>query len=80
MKKRYWSLIVIILGVTIILVGFVYDVLFAGIPFQDPTPALAARYELHSQIASMIRWSGVSISMIGGMAAIFLRLKRKGQE
>ncbi len=78
--KRHCPLIVIILGLTIIFIGFVYDVLFAGIPYQDPTPVLAARYEFHSKIASMIRWSGVSSSMIGGMAAIFRRLKRKGQE
>jgi hypothetical protein len=80
MMKRHWPLIVIISGITIIFVGFVYDVLFAGIPYQDPTPMLVARYEFHSQIASMIRWSGVSISMIGGMAAILRRLRRKGQE
>jgi len=38
--KRHWPLVLIIVGITIIFVGFVYDVLFAGIPYQDPTPAL----------------------------------------
>jgi hypothetical protein len=80
MIKRQWPFIVIILGITIIFVGFVYDVLFAGIPYQDPTPTLAAQYEFHSRVASMIRWSGLGIGMIGGMVAIFRRLKRKSQE
>jgi len=73
MMKQHWPLIAVTSGITIILIGFVYDVLFAGIPYQDPTPALAARYEFHSQVASIIRWSGLIISMIGGIAAIFRR-------
>jgi len=73
MMKRHWPIVVAISGIAIILIGFVYDVLFAGIPYQDPTPVLVARYEFHSQIASIIRWSGLIISMIGGIAAIFRR-------
>jgi len=30
--------IVIIVGILVIFASFVYDVLFAGIPYQDPTP------------------------------------------
>jgi hypothetical protein len=56
--KRFWPIVLLVLGITIIFIGFVYDVLFAGIPYPDPTPALQARYEFHSRIASMIRRAG----------------------
>ena len=75
--KQIWPIALIILGITIIFIGFVYDVVFAGIPYQDPTPALQASYDYHSRIASIIRWSGVGICMIGLMVGIIRRLMRK---
>lgn len=75
--KRLWPIIIILLGITIIFIGFVYDVLFAGIPYQDPTPALQASYDFHSRIASSIRWNGVGICILGGMGGIIRRLRRK---
>ena len=75
--KRLWPIIIILLGITIIFIGFVYDVLFAGIPYQDPTPALQASYDFHSQIAFIIRWNGVGICILGGMGGIIRRLRRK---
>jgi hypothetical protein len=77
--KRFLPLILILLGITLIFLGFVYDVLFAGIPYQDPTPALTTRYDFHSRIASIIRWSGVGICVIGGLVGLIRRLRRKGQ-
>lgn len=70
LMKRFSSLILIALGIIIVFAGFVYDVLFAGIPYQDPTPALAASYNFHSQIASIIRWSGIGICIIGGILLV----------
>jgi len=75
--KRKLPFLLIFIGITIIFVGFVYDVLFAGIPYQDPTPAMLAIYNFHAQIASMIRWGGAGIFMAGGMAVIVQRLSRK---
>jgi len=74
--KRLLPILLIGLGIIIIFSGFVYDVLFAGIPYQDPTPALQARYDFHARIASMIRWSGVGILMLGGLIGIVRRLRR----
>ena len=76
--KRFGPITLIIAGILIIIVGFVYDVLIAGVPYQDPTPALMARYEFHSRIASIIRWSGLGVFMIGGLAGIIRRLSRTG--
>jgi len=77
--KQNWPIALLVLGIAIIFLGFVYDVLFAGIPYQDPTPALQASYDLHSRIASIIRWSGVGIIMVGGCVGIIRRLMKKGR-
>lgn len=69
--------LIIALGLMVILSGFVYDVVFAGIPYQDPTPALVAKYNYHSQIASIIRWSGTGIYFFGVITAIIHRLKTR---
>lgn len=43
----------VIFGIIVIVGAFVYDVIFAGIPYQDPTPEMTASYNLHSQIAAV---------------------------
>lgn len=63
---------ILLLGVVVILAGFVYDVLFAGIPYQDPTPELAARYAFHSSVAEAIRGVGVVV-FAGGLLALAAR-------
>ena len=69
LTERRWvkwlPVLVLLLGVVVILAGFVYDVLFAGIPYQDPTPELAARYALHSAVAEAIRGAGGIIFGLG---------------
>ena len=77
LMKRFMPFLLIVSGITIIFAGFVYDVLFAGIPYQDPTPALTASYNFHSQIASIIRWSGMGIFIIGGTALTIQWLAKK---
>jgi hypothetical protein len=62
--KRFWPYGLLLMGIMIIFVGFVYDVLFAGIPFQDPTPAMLATYNFHATIAATIRWVGAGISLL----------------
>lgn len=69
--KRFFPFILITLGIGLVLAGFIYDALFAGIPYQDPTPALTASYNFHSQIASAICGSGIGIFIIGGIVLAF---------
>ncbi len=72
---------VLLLGLVVILAGFVYDVLFAGIPYQDPTPELAARYAFQSGVAEVIRVAGGIIFGLGLMALIarFILYRGKNQ-
>lgn len=74
--KRSMPLVLLMPGLAVIVAGFIYDVLFAGIPYQDPTPALEASYEFHSRVASIIRWSGLGAFMIGGVLMTVRYLKR----
>lgn len=56
---------VVALGVTLAAVGFAYDLAFAGLPYQDPTPALQARWRFHARVATAIELSGVGVLALG---------------
>ena len=68
--KRFWPLILICVGVALVLGGFVYDVMFAGIPYQDPTPEISARYAHHAHVASVICSFGVALLLAGSVAGL----------
>ena len=51
--KSYWHLIIIASGFVLIIAGFVYNVVFAGIPYQDPPPELVARDQPRRRIARL---------------------------
>lgn len=54
MNKKHWSLLsALFLGIVLIILGFTYDLLFAGIPVQDPTLEQTERFNFHKKIANM---------------------------
>ncbi len=57
--------LLILSGFVLIIAGFVYDVIFAGIPYQDPTPELLARYNFHSSIAGYLELGGLGMIILG---------------
>lgn len=63
----------LLLGGVALLAGFVYDVLFAGIPYQDPTAELAARYAFHSGVAATIRATG-GVLLGAGMLTLIVQV------
>lgn len=75
--RRFGPLLLIVGGVLVVVGGFTYDVLFAGIPYQDPTPEMAARYAHHAHIASAIRWCGVAVLLSGALAGVVRRVMRR---
>ena len=68
--KRFWPLLLIIAGLCLLVGGFLYDVMLAGIPYQDPTPEMSARYARHLRIASVTCWVGLGALLFGGIAGI----------
>jgi hypothetical protein len=68
--KRYFVFVVVSIGIVLIVGGFIYDVMFAGIPYQDPAPEISARYAHHSHIASTIRTVGAEVFLAGAVAGV----------
>lgn len=66
-------------GLALLTASFVWDVLFAGIPYQDPTPALAEQYNFHAGVAAAIAWTGLVLVAAGIALAIVHRLRRGGE-
>ena len=75
--RRFWPHILIAAGLFLVVVGFIYDVEFAGIPYQDPTPEMSARYAHHAHIASVIRLFGFGVFLFGVIAGIIRLVVRR---
>lgn len=58
-------LVLLAAGLGILICGLMYDVLYAGIPYQDPTPEMTAAYVRHSRIARSIETVGLLMWALG---------------
>ena len=70
-------------GLILVLVWFVYGSIFAGIPYQDPTPEMSANYAFHSRVSDTIQVIGLSallIGMVGGVSNFLFKKLGKMQE
>jgi len=65
---------ILILGIMLIIVGFTYDVFFAGIPYQDPTPLMTQEYNFHRSVANTIELAGLIGIIIGIIGSVFQKL------
>lgn len=74
---RYWPLIVLAAGLSLLTYGFIDEIMFAGIPYQDPTPEISANYALYSIVASFIRWTGAVAFLVGVFAGVIRTFARK---
>jgi hypothetical protein len=57
--------------------GFGYDVMFAGIPYQDPPPELLARYEFHASVAGYLYKAGLGMVGLGILLLVIRRLSNR---
>ena len=60
----------IIWGILLIVIGFIYDVIFAGIPYQDPTPLMIKKFNFHKTVAEKIELIGFVIMLISLLGVI----------
>ena len=70
-------------GVALVIGGFVYEVMYAGLQYQDPTPQLPADYARHERIARMLEVSGVAVAfsaVFGGAAWGFYKRMTSKEE
>ncbi len=68
--RRYFPLLLMGLGLLLLVAGFGYDLMFAGIPYQDPTPEMSARYAFHARIASAGYLVGGGAVLVGAVAGV----------
>lgn len=66
-----------ILGLFVMVAGFLYDLAFAGLPYQDPSAALQAQWEFHKEVAGWILLCGLAVFLSGLAAAPFLRRRHR---
>lgn len=70
--KRHLPLVLTGLGILLLISGFGYDLMFAGIPYHDPTPEMSAHYAFHSRIASALYCVGGGV-VVAGVVGGFVR-------
>ena len=66
--RRFTLVALPFIGALVVVGGFAYDIAFAGIPYQDPTPDLQARYTFHRSVAGWMYKSG-AILLVGGVVS-----------
>jgi hypothetical protein len=67
-------------GVALIAAGFAYDLSFAGLPYQDPTPQMQERWLFHKRVAEMILMPGLVLLGVGAAwsgARWIMRMSRR---
>lgn len=52
-------------GAALIVSGFAWDLAFAGLPYQDPTPEMQERWLFHKGVADRIMAAGAAVLGIG---------------
>ena len=67
------------LGFVIVLGGFAYDVLFAGIPYQDVAPEIQARWEFHKFVAGLFYKAGGIVLLVGIFAVPIVWSAKRNQ-
>ena len=74
-------LAVVAIGFMTIAAGFVYDLMLAGLPYQDPPSELEARWQYHSGVASAIEFAGAVVMFLGlsalAVAVVWALAKRR---
>jgi hypothetical protein len=74
------SFVPFVVGVALLAVGVGYDLLYVGIPCQDPPPALERQYQENGRIASRIEGWGGDLILVGlgtvVLTQVVLRVQR----
>jgi hypothetical protein len=71
--RRVWPFGLVAFGAFIMLCGFVYYAVFAGMRFEAPKSEVPASIAAQAHIASVISWCGAAF-FLAGLVASFMRL------
>jgi hypothetical protein len=67
-------------GLPLLIGGFIWGVHFVGVPDQDPTPAQRAEEALHSGISGWLMGAGLSMLVFSAFLAVarFILIRSRG--
>jgi ABC-type antimicrobial peptide transport system permease subunit len=68
--RNFPARLLVVGGLIVILFGFVYGLIFAGIGYQDPTPEMSANYAFHFSVSSIILVIGFGSMFLGIVCAV----------
>ena len=77
MKSALKILTLPLVGLLILIAGFLYFFTFAGLPYPDPTPELEAEWNYHENISWIILKIGGFVLFVGLLAIPFLLKKTR---
>jgi len=81
--RNFPANLLIIVGVILILSGFGYGAIFVGVPYQDPTPEISAKYDFHLSAFGtvlVIGFSSLFLGMVGAVAKFMYEKSLKSWE
>lgn len=77
-KVKYYLRIiinaVILAGVFILFIGLYYEIIKAGIPYQDPPLELQIKYAVNMSIGETLTENGFVIAICGGIIRLLFEL------
>jgi len=65
---RNWPLVTSMIGILLAVAGLSYEIIFAGIPYQDPTPEILNNYHHQTAIAQRIYTVAYVFCLIGALS------------
>jgi hypothetical protein len=80
MKRALKILTLPLVGLLILIAGFLYFVTFAGLPYPDPTPELKAEWKYHENLSWIILKIGGFVLFVGLLVIPFLLKKTSRDE
>lgn len=64
------------IGLALIIAGFIYEMVFAGVPYQDPTEEMVIRYNRNEFISMTIMQIGLAVLVTGILVKVFSKKKK----
>jgi hypothetical protein len=65
MLNKKIGLILVVFAFAFFIIGFIYEGIFAGIPYQDPTPELYKKYMHYVNVGQLFYKVGTGVLALG---------------
>jgi hypothetical protein len=80
MKLWLKTMSVFLAGLGLVISGFMYLMIFSGLPYLDPSPAQQANWSFHNSVGEYIVLAGIFFLLTGLIAAPFIRARLKQED